>query len=76
MASVLVDSAGMARRRKKSDRDRHKFPQLNVRLHPDLRRQLEVLTQRNLSDLSEEVRAAVIRHLRDHGLWPPPSPER
>ncbi len=52
------------------DAKRH---QLNLRLHPDIRAQLDILCARNASDLSEEIRIAVRKHLKDNDLWPPPA---
>ncbi len=60
----------MADKKKKSDR--HKNPQLQLRLHQILRRQLDVLAKRNLTTRTAEVVAAIRKHLADNGLWPPP----
>lgn len=53
--------------------DRHK-PHGNIRLPLSILRQIDVLVERNFSDRTEEVRAAVLEYLRHKGLWPPPQP--
>jgi len=55
--------------------DRHKKKQTQVRLHPVIRRQLEILVEERASDMTEEITEAIRKHLRDHNLWPPPKPE-
>lgn len=55
--------------------DRHKKKQTQLRLHPVIRRQLEILVEQRVSDLTEEITEAIRKHLRDHNLWPPPKPE-
>jgi hypothetical protein len=45
-----------------------------IRLRDDLRRQLELLADRNATDLTEEVTAAIRERLERAGLWPPPPP--
>jgi hypothetical protein len=50
---------------------RHRYPPFQMRLHPLLRAQLEKLCERNASDMSEEIRIAVRKHLAENDLWPP-----
>ena len=42
-----------------------------VRLPPEIHRQFKILSERNDRPMSREIRTALIRHLRDAGLWPP-----
>jgi len=51
--------------------DRHRHKQLNLRLHSVLRAQLEILADRNLTNLTIEATAAIRKHLAENGLWPP-----
>jgi hypothetical protein len=53
-----------------SERQR-KVP-FQIRLHPLLRQQLEVLANRNATDLTTEVTIAIRERLQAEGLWPPP----
>ena len=53
-------------------KDRHKKKPLQLRLHPLLRQQLEVLAQRNASTLTEEISIAIRERLEEAKLWPPP----
>jgi hypothetical protein len=55
--------------------DRHKKQPFQIRLHPLLRQQLEVLAERNASDLTTEVSIAIRERLEAAGLWPPPAEE-
>lgn len=56
--------------------DRHKKVQTQLRLHPVIRRQLDILVERRISTLAEEITEAVREHLRRHGLWPPPEADK
>ena len=59
-------------------RDRHKRKGMQLRLHPLMRQQLDLLVERNVSTLSAEIIAAIREKLAREGLWPPPqqpSPE-
>ena len=61
--------SSMAQDRKK---DRHKAKPLQLRLHPSLRQQLEILAERNATNLTTELSRALRELLRVEGLWPPP----
>jgi hypothetical protein len=54
-------------------KDRHKKKPLQLRLHELLRQQLEVLAERNASNLTAEITRAVREYLERAGLWPPPA---
>lgn len=56
---------------KKRSKDRHKTMPLQLRLPSVLRRQLEILAERNLTNLTTEAIAALRSHLEKNGLWPP-----
>jgi hypothetical protein len=55
--------------------DKHHKRPFQMRMHELLRQQLEVLAERNLTDLSTEVTIAIRERLERAGLWPPPPPE-
>lgn len=63
----------MAKEKPKPDRHRH--PPLQLRLHTNLRKQLEVLAERNLTNLTTEATRAIREMLTKEGLWPPPPSE-
>lgn len=52
--------------------DRHKKKPFQMRLHPLLRQQLEILAATNASDMTAEISIAVRERLERAGLWPPP----
>lgn len=52
-------------------KDRHKKKPFQLRLHDLMKQGLEVLATRNGSDVTEEIRIAIRKHLADNGLWPP-----
>lgn len=54
--------------------DRHKRKSFQLRLHPLLRQQLEVLAEMNASDMTAEVSIAIRERLERLSLWPPPRP--
>ena len=56
----------------KKKSDAHTQKQFQIRLHPLIRKQLDILIRRNVSTFSEEIRTALKKHLTDAGLWPPP----
>lgn len=61
---------------KPADRHDKKKKQMQIRLHPILKRQIKVLADRNLTNMSDEFTAAVRKHLAENGLWPvPQSPQ-
>jgi hypothetical protein len=64
---------GMAKPKKPADPtpDRHKKKPFQLRLHRLLRQQLELLAERNVSDLTSEISIAVRERLERNGLWPP-----
>ena len=43
-----------------------------LRLHPDIRKQLEKFADEERKDRSEVVRSAITEFLKSHGYWPPP----
>jgi phage host-nuclease inhibitor protein Gam len=53
-----------------SGRDRH-LSQAMVRLPGDVHRQLKTLAGRNNRPLTREITAVLVKHLEQHGLWPP-----
>lgn len=55
-------------------KDRHKKKPFQLRLHSLLRQQLEILAERNASDMTTEISIAVRERLQANGLWPPPEP--
>lgn len=59
----------MARPRKP---DQHKTKPFTFRLHPALRKQLDLLADRNASSVTTEATIAIRIHLEAAGLWPPP----
>lgn len=56
----------------KKPTDRHKKKPLQMRLHDQLRAQLELLVERNASNLTAEITIAIRERLTREGLWPPP----
>lgn len=54
----------------KAGADKHASKKM-FRVPDDIHRQLKILADRNDRPMSREIRAALIRHLRDNGLWPP-----
>jgi predicted transcriptional regulator len=56
-------------------KDRHKKAPFQLRLHRDIRRQLEALAMRNRTDMTEEITRAVRERLEREGLWPLTSEE-
>lgn len=60
---------------KKPKNDRHTKKQMQMRIHPAMRAQLELLAERNASTLTAEITIAIRRHLETEGLWPPPTPQ-
>ena len=52
--------------------DRHRKLQTQLRLDPRVREQLDILVDRRISTLTEEITEAIRKHLADNGLWPPP----
>lgn len=54
--------------------DRHK-PRRTVGLRERLAAQLQILCERNATDLTEETNRAVREMLEREGLWPPPAKE-
>lgn len=61
---------------KKPQKDRHKHRQVQLRLHPIIRYQLDKLVDRNVSNVSSEITAAIRKHLEQHELWPPSDEDR
>lgn len=53
--------------------DRHKRKTTQLRLHPLLRRQLEILAAENANTLTAEITTAIREHLKRAGKWPPPT---
>jgi hypothetical protein len=55
--------------------DRHKTKAFGIRLHPLIRQQLEALVEskQGITKLSDEIREALIAHLKANGFWPPPA---
>jgi hypothetical protein len=51
--------------------DRHLSKQFQIRMHPQMRKQLEALADSKLTDLSQEIREAILNHLKAAGYWPP-----
>lgn len=51
--------------------DRHVRKALSLRLHPLLRQQLEILVDRNASNVTAEISIAIREKLERVGLWPP-----
>lgn len=51
--------------------DRHKGKATQLRMHPILRRQLDLLAERNLTTRTAEIAIAIRAHLAKNGLWPP-----
>ncbi len=53
--------------------DRHKKKPFQLRLHHLLRQQLELLAERNASDMTQEISTAIRERLERANLWPPKS---
>lgn len=51
--------------------DKHLNKPFQLRMHRQLREQLELLSESKLSDLSQEIREAIRKHLEQEGYWPP-----
>lgn len=51
--------------------DRHTSKKM-FRVSEDIHRGFTILSERNDRPMSREVRTALIKHLREHGLWPVP----
>ncbi len=68
--------ACMAKKKPNPDGKKHAgrnlYPGFQLRLHPRMRQQLELLAERNFSNLTDEIRIAIRKHLETAGLWPPP----
>lgn len=61
--------AGMARKRKG---DRHLAKPFMIRLHPQVRAQLEKLVDQDpTTNITREIVEAIKHRLREAGLWPP-----
>jgi hypothetical protein len=69
--SVIV--ANMGRNRAG---DRHKSKQVNLRLPESLRKQLELLCDRQVTTLTAEIITAIREHLERKEMWPPPAKPR
>ena len=50
--------------------DNHK-PRKMFWLAREIHAQLKLLAEQNDRPMSREIRAAIINHLRENGLWPP-----
>jgi len=61
----------LATMKRPSKSDRHKLPAWTLRLPPVYKQQVELASDKNRRNLSEEVKIALERYLRDEGLWPP-----
>ncbi len=68
MVASAIDNAFMAK--KKQTTDRHNNKGFQMRLHPQLREQLERAVEQNASSISEEVRIAIRERLERLKLWP------
>jgi len=51
--------------------DRHKMPGWTLRLPPIYKQQVELASEKNRRNLSEEVKIALEQYLQSQGLWPP-----
>ncbi len=51
--------------------DRHTSKKM-FRIEDDIHRGYRILADRNDRPMSREVRAALIKHLKENGLWPLP----
>lgn len=60
----------MAVMAKEKKPDRHKGKPFQLRLSALSRKGLETLAARNDSDITEEIRIAIRKHLTENGLWP------
>lgn len=60
----------------KKPTNRHKKKPLQMRLHDQLRAQLEILVERNASTLTAEITAAIRERLERADLWPPPQSKK
>jgi hypothetical protein len=69
---------GMAKKKPAADgkkpTGRNLYPGFQLRLHPKMRAQLEALAERNFSNMTDEIRIAIRKHLESVGMWPPPPP--
>ncbi len=54
--------------------DRHKKTAFTLRLEDRLRDRLEILADRNATDITTEIVIAIRERLERSGLWPPPPP--
>lgn len=54
--------------------DRHSSKKM-FRIEDDIHRGFKILADRNDRPMSREVRSALVKHLRDNGLWPVPHAE-
>lgn len=67
----------MTRMAKKRKGDRHLAKPFMIRMHPVLRKQLELLVEMNVtSTMTHEIVEAIKERLRVAGLWPPPPEDR
>ena len=74
---VLTTMSIMAKRKKKEQNvdavgDQHAAKKM-FRVEDDIHAGYKALAEKNDRPMSREVRAALIKHLKDNGLWPPPN---
>jgi hypothetical protein len=63
---------GMARPKKNGPKNKP----FQMRLHWQLRQQLDKLVERNASTLTGEITIAIRKYLQSEGLWPPPKQQQ
>jgi hypothetical protein len=56
--------------------DRHRVPRAKVSLDAEILDLLDQAARMQYSNVSQEIRIAVVKHLRDLGLIPPISPNK
>jgi hypothetical protein len=61
--------------KEKRGSDRHK-PARQMRIHPLLAAQLDVLAERNATTAPQEAHRAIREMLEREGLWPPPGQQQ
>lgn len=71
---MRVATIGFMAKKRSDDRHSGETKPMQLRIHPLLRQQLEILAERNLTTMTAEVVAALRKHLTENGLWPPPEP--
>ena len=70
MANVDKTCVMVNRKKKESAGDQHKAQKM-FRAEDDIHAGYKKLAEKNDRPMSREIRAALIKHLKENGMWPP-----